>query len=538
MATALEILAEEAAGCTKCKLARQGRTQVVFARGDPAADIMFVGEGPGAEEDKQGKPFVGRSGQLLDKLIREEVGVGPERVYVANTVKCLFYTARVQLGDGSWERVSRLVRSRYDGTVMSVDFAGRLVPRRVIGWHESRIADRRIYRLSHRSAKRNGNNRASTWLTGDHEVLTDSGWLAVEDLPPGALVATGQGLTPIAWDVVIGTLLGDAHLNRRAAHLTFSHSAKQQAYARFKARLLEELQPAIKEHRVRAKAGGVLHDVTSVRTRASRALAVVRDAFYAPRKRVPEFLADVLNERMLAIWFMDYGYMRLRPPRQPSAEIATNGFDDVDRRILQSGLATLGLDARSHRGRLHFSVDDAHHLSKLIARYVPPSMRYKLHPEVRDEVPFDPAVYANDGTAETMYDAVDVTPVLNPGTSKTVFCLEVEETNNFVTTGGVVHNCRPPGNRDPEPDEIAACWPWLQQQIDLVDPKVIVTLGNFATKLLLDTKDGITKLRGRQYEYQGRMLIPTFHPAAVLRGGAEQMAQMRADLVRAKVALA
>jgi DNA polymerase len=97
--------------------------------------------------------------------------------------------------------------------------------------------------------------------------------------------------------------------------------------------------------------------------------------------------------------------------------------------------------------------------------------------------------------------------------------------------------CRPPGNRDPEPDEIAACWPWLEQQLDLIDPNVVVTLGNFATKLLLDTKEGITKLRGKAYPFRKGVLIPTFHPAAVLRGGGEPLAQMRADLVRAKQAL-
>jgi DNA polymerase len=105
-----------------------------------------------------------------------------------------------------------------------------------------------------------------------------------------------------------------------------------------------------------------------------------------------------------------------------------------------------------------------------------------------------------------------------------------------VYVGNVV-KCRPPGNRDPEPDEIEACWPFLDKQIELVDPRVIVTLGNFATKLLLDTKSGITKLRGQTYDYKGRTLIPTFHPAAVLRGGGEPLAQMRADLVRAKQAL-
>jgi uracil-DNA glycosylase len=75
---------------------------------------------------------------------------------------------------------------------------------------------------------------------------------------------------------------------------------------------------------------------------------------------------------------------------------------------------------------------------------------------------------------------------------------------------------RPPGNRDPQPDEIAACRPWLDAQIRLVDPKVVVTLGNFAAKALLETTTGITRLRGRTYPFQGRVLLPTFHPAAAL----------------------
>jgi uracil-DNA glycosylase family 4 len=75
---------------------------------------------------------------------------------------------------------------------------------------------------------------------------------------------------------------------------------------------------------------------------------------------------------------------------------------------------------------------------------------------------------------------------------------------------------RPPSNRDPLPDEIAACRPWLDAQIRLVDPKVVVTLGNFAAKTLLETTTGITRLRGRSYPFQGRVLLPTFHPAAAL----------------------
>jgi DNA polymerase len=97
-----------------------------------------------------------------------------------------------------------------------------------------------------------------------------------------------------------------------------------------------------------------------------------------------------------------------------------------------------------------------------------------------------------------------------------------------------VVKCRPPGNRDPLPDEIASCWPYLESQLDLIDPAVVVTLGNCATRVLLKTSEGIRRMRGRAYAFRGGHLVPTYHPAAALRGGAEVVAEMRADFVRAK----
>jgi uracil-DNA glycosylase len=97
-----------------------------------------------------------------------------------------------------------------------------------------------------------------------------------------------------------------------------------------------------------------------------------------------------------------------------------------------------------------------------------------------------------------------------------------------------VVKCRPPQNRDPAPREIEACRPYLAEQIELIDPRVIVTLGNFATKLLLETTKGIRELRGQVFERGRASLVPTYHPAYVLRAGGEAMAEMRADLVRAK----
>ncbi len=85
-----------------------------------------------------------------------------------------------------------------------------------------------------------------------------------------------------------------------------------------------------------------------------------------------------------------------------------------------------------------------------------------------------------------------------------------------------VIKCRPPGNRNPEQDEVETCEPFLFRQIDIIEPKVIVALGTFAARALLRTLDPISRLRGRVYDYRGAKLIPTFHPAYLLRNPASK----------------
>lgn len=93
-----------------------------------------------------------------------------------------------------------------------------------------------------------------------------------------------------------------------------------------------------------------------------------------------------------------------------------------------------------------------------------------------------------------------------------------------------VVKCRPPRNRDPRADEIDACKGYLRRQVQLVDPLVVVTVGNFSTRLALRTETGITRLRGAAYPWWGRYLVPTYHPAAALRGGDRVTDDIRADL--------
>ncbi len=89
------------------------------------------------------------------------------------------------------------------------------------------------------------------------------------------------------------------------------------------------------------------------------------------------------------------------------------------------------------------------------------------------------------------------------------------------STAAIVNviKCRPPGNRDPQPDEIESCRPYLEAQLAHMRPKVIVTLGNFATRFILQEQIGITRARGQKYSRLGATVVPTFHPAAALRGG-------------------
>jgi DNA polymerase len=93
-----------------------------------------------------------------------------------------------------------------------------------------------------------------------------------------------------------------------------------------------------------------------------------------------------------------------------------------------------------------------------------------------------------------------------------------------------VLKCRPPGNRDPKEDEIDACKGYLREQIRMISPRVVVTLGNFATKLLTPTDIGITRMRGQRINWWlDATLIPTFHPAAALRGRPQVREQMQED---------
>jgi uracil-DNA glycosylase len=116
---------------------------------------------------------------------------------------------------------------------------------------------------------------------------------------------------------------------------------------------------------------------------------------------------------------------------------------------------------------------------------------------------------------------------------------EIEISREAVYINNVIL-CRPPGNRDPLPDELEACQPWLDERVAIIDPAVVVTLGNWATRYILGRQVSISRVRGQRFPWRGRTVIPTFHPAAVLHGGGQassQMTALRADFDEIRAAL-
>lgn len=113
-------------------------------------------------------------------------------------------------------------------------------------------------------------------------------------------------------------------------------------------------------------------------------------------------------------------------------------------------------------------------------------------------------------------------------------CAELRRDDVYIAN---VLKCRPPGNRDPKSDEVGACTPFLMAQIRIVDPEVIVTLGNFATRFLLGTCEPITALRGVPVHVDGRTVLPVFHPAATIYDRTKR-ATLSADFERVRDLLA
>ncbi len=513
-------LARHCNNCQRCALAA-GRTHAVIGRGSETAQIMIVGEGPGQHEDETGLPFVGRSGQLLEKIL-ESVRLSEQDIYVANIVKCLEGSTRVLTRAGA-KRLNWIVKHQWSGEVLSADDQGHLVWKRVTGWHQSRLEGRPLYRVSLKGNKANHRDELGYTATGDHPVLTRRGWIAVEDLQTDDLIATGTPAPgPRGLQILLGSLLGNGSI---AADGQFQarHSLQQAAYLKLKARVLAGLSASLRP--VVAKLGnGNSDEFISLSLLKTPYLHDLRQQWYPDgKKQFPHAALTLLNPLGLAIWYLDHGdWRRKNQPGAPSqaidVEIALGNLSQATAEQVAELFTAQGYQADAQlrtTWRLCLRSGAGRRFLEQIAPYVPACLRHKL-PEELHQIPFNAEAYQPEPVI-THWQPVSRKPLPPKPDTHLVYCIDVEDTANFVTPAGVVHNCRPPENRTPTTEEAEICKGYLLEQIRMVDPQIILLTGATAVRALTGNKQGITKIRGEWLRWDERDCMPIFHPAYLLR---------------------
>jgi uracil-DNA glycosylase family 4 len=511
-------------GCRLCKLC-EGRSTIVFGSGNPSARLVVIGEGPGADEDAQGLPFVGRAGQLLTKMLEARgVGFARDEVYITNAVKC-FISPRVLIYTAEGYRPIKDIRV---GDLV-LTHRGRFKPVTYVRPRERLAGGSPVVRLTLRAGQDRGKPLHLT-VTPEHPFMVDGTWTAAGDIEPGAHIRA----------------LGD-----RCAVCGREYFVRYDRYERRKFRTCSATCHNRK----------VLH-APEVRESVRQAML----AQYADGRRDPTLITRRANERTRELVAAG-----LASRQQLSASSRHQGRIMLGRRItegLRRGPMGFGeTELAAILDRLGFEYQHLYALpdSPFVHDFCVPEQRLLIEvygPSARNRAVQQRAsvkerlaaehgylvlnlfwrqIIEHPGVVEEIlrrilrnhageYAFVDlaVTKVIRRRIRRDypLYNIGVEDDESYVAAGIVSHNCRPPGNRNPEADELAACAPFLAAQLATIRPKVVLAMGSVATQALLKTKEPIGKLRGRVHPFGDAVLIPTFHPAFLLRNPGEEYKRM------------
>lgn len=431
-------------GCTLCKLC-QGRTTIVFGAGNPNADLMVIGEAPGAEEDVQGKPFVGRAGQLLTRML-QSVGWNRDEVYITNIVKC-FISPRVLVYTAEGYRPIKDIRV---GDLV-LTHRGRFRKVAYVRPREILPEGSLVIRLSV-SAVQGNRKPVHITVTPEHPFFIDGSWKPAREIKPGDHIKT----------------LGDQCEVCGLAYFVRYDRYENRSYRTCSYRC----------HNLR-----IFHN-----PEAREKVRLAMRAQYVNGSRDPELITRRANERT----------RELVAAGQAKIQHMT-GEERQRGRVVLAQKVSAGI----RRARTGFGEEE---------------LKRILRNHTREYVLVD-AIVTGVEVRRTRRDF-------------RLYNIGVEEDESYIAAGVVSHNCRPPQNRNPEPDEIAACEPFLLGQLAAIQPKVILALGTFAAQTLLKTKESIGKLRGRVHAWGSIVLVPTFHPAFLLRNPGPEYKRLAWDDLR------
>jgi uracil-DNA glycosylase family 4 len=506
----LMTLMQEVQSCTKCTELANTRTQTVFGYGPTPARLLFLGEAPGADEDKLGVPFVGQAGKLLDNIIAA-CEWNRKEIFICNILKCLDGYTAILTEDG-YKLVNSIVKHHYSGKVRCVDKHGNLQWGEITGWHKTPLADRRLYKV-HLANSRNQNHISGGTFTEDHELLTTRGFVKICELLPTDKIHSGT-LQPskIVREAIIGTMLGDSQFFKKSNSFACHHSYKQLPYVIALSKMLGVGLDRL-TYELLSNKNGKTYMRVGFFIKASPYYRKLCKLFYGNgKKHITKEILDEFTIVSLAFLYMDDGYIK---QKKKIAEIATCDFSAAEVDLLISKIKELGIECyrrpNSKYPRIYFDVPNTEKLSAAIACYVDQSLDYKLLPLHRlitkttlchEEEPF--------------FDSYNLIRQEFKEKQKWTYCIDVKEYGNFITRSGVAHNCRPPNNRRPTKEESCNCRGYLDKQIDLVNPEWIVCWGATSACNLLGKEGSITSLRGETYNYKKAKVICTYHPAYLL----------------------
>lgn len=513
-------------GCTRCKLC-QARNTIVFGSGNPRAELIVIGEGPGADEDAQGLPFVGRAGQLLTKML-DSVQISRDEIYITNTVKC-FISPRVLIYTAEGYRPIKDIK--IDDLVLT--HLGRFRKVVYIRPYEVLPKNNEVIRFTVRGTT--GNTRPiKMTVTPEHPFHVTGSWKPASELQPG------ERLLVLGDRCEVCTNLFFARYDRydaRAWHTCSRRCHSQRVFhgpeAREKIRLTmrQQYQDGRRDARTIAlRANEVTRQL--VAAGAARLQRLTAGERHRSRVAVAQNITAGRSRGMIGFGEaelkvildrLDVRYVHLfalpesaflfdfcLPDEKILIEVRGPGFAagavPHERALIKEGLA-------AEHGYLVINLWWAQILHQ-------PSMVEDLLRRV----------LRNHSGDYSFVEAVVVDVVRYRTTQHfRLYNIGVEEDESYIADGIVSHNCRPPGNRNPEADELAACAPILAAQFAALQPKVVLSLGAVATQALLGTKEAIGKLRGRIHPYGSAVLIPTFHPAFLLRNPGQEYKRMAWD---------
>lgn len=370
---------------------------------------------------------------------------------VSTDKACLDYFQTVELMDGTKRNIKDIVNNKEPLFVKSWD-GEKFVSKKVVNWLKNKLCGRQMYRIRYEDAPKFGRNTSSVVVTEDHLIFTDCGWLPAMELNTGDIVYTSDVLfNEKQRAFIVGTVLGDATIVKRnklinRSFLKISHSEDQKEWVNHKYNCIKEVAHDIR----RSTHKGDRKDSFNFITETNLYLSELYDKIYINgKKSIPIDIVKSLlyNPNTIGIFlatlFMDDGCVSDNLFR-----IATHGFTKEDVDWFSRTLTELGYSSYTYGHtvgyttypELRFNREGSDKLASLIGPYLIESMRYKMQDYANIYI-YDGSLW-NMGITKYLSSKITIERH-NYRTPRDVYCIDVEDTHNFVSGGIIVHNCSP-----------------------------------------------------------------------------------------------